>query len=154
MSVNIDCGSESLADHVRVQETHIGRAVFANRSYQPEEMIGEITGVISDGSDVLPDYTFDFEDDLVLDPYPPFRFLNHCCDPSCEFQMYIEECEDGGPDDKKLYLFAAREIKPGDELTIDYCWPAEDAIPCLCQSPKCRGWVVDEAFLDDVVKNQ
>lgn len=154
MSINIDCGSDSIADDVRVQETHIGRAVFANRSYSPEEIIGEITGTVSDGTGALTEYTFDFCDDEVLDPAPPFRFLNHSCDPSCEFQMFIEECEEGGPDSKKLYLLAFRDIKPGDELTIDYCWPAEDAIPCQCNSANCRGWVVDAELLDEVIKGQ
>ena len=32
--------------------------------------------------------------------------------------------------------------RPGDELTIDYAWEAEAAIPCLCAAENCRGWIV------------
>jgi hypothetical protein len=40
-------------------------------------------------------------------------------------------------------LIGARQaIQPGQELTIDYAWPANAAIPCLCQSKSCRGWIV------------
>ncbi len=34
-------------------------------------------------------------------------------------------------------------VHAGEELTIDYGWPAEVAIPCLCGSRHCRGWIVD-----------
>jgi hypothetical protein len=35
-----------------------------------------------------------------------------------------------------------RTIEPGEELTIDYAWPAEAAIPCACGAAGCRCWIV------------
>jgi SET domain-containing protein len=42
-----------------------------------------------------------------------------------------------------IQLVALRDIRPDEQLTIDYAWPADSAIPCGCDSPNCRGWVVD-----------
>jgi len=33
-------------------------------------------------------------------------------------------------------------IAPGEQLTIDYAWPAWAAVPCACGAPECRGWIV------------
>jgi SET domain-containing protein len=38
-----------------------------------------------------------------------------------------------------------RPINAGEELLIDYCWPADAAIPCRCGALGCRGWIVDPA---------
>jgi hypothetical protein len=54
----------------------------------------------------------------------------------------------------RVWLVALRVIQPGEELTIDYAWEAEAAIPCGCGSANCRGWIVDEAELDDVLNRQ
>jgi hypothetical protein len=45
-----------------------------------------------------------------------------------------------------------RSIVAGEELTIDYGWPAEQAIPCGCGAEDCRGWVVAEEELHRLPK--
>jgi SET domain-containing protein len=47
----------------------------------------------------------------------------------------------------RLWLQALTPIEPGDELTIDYGWPADVAIPCVCDAAGCRGWIVSLAEL-------
>jgi SET domain-containing protein len=49
--------------------------------------------------------------------------------------------------DAELWIEAIRDIMPGEELTIDYAWPADRGAKCLCGSPQCRGWIVDPAEL-------
>ncbi len=49
--------------------------------------------------------------------------------------------------DAEIWVESTRDIFPGDELTIDYAWPADRAARCLCGSPNCRGWIVDPAEL-------
>ena len=49
--------------------------------------------------------------------------------------------------DRRVMLEALSAIKKGDELTIDYEWPADSAIKCGCGTKNCRGWVVDKAEL-------
>jgi SET domain-containing protein len=42
--------------------------------------------------------------------------------------------------EKKIVIYAAKDIEPGDEITYDYKFPLEDdKIPCLCGAPNCRG---------------
>ncbi|MDR0871129.1 MAG: hypothetical protein LBN39_10100 [Planctomycetaceae bacterium] len=46
-------------------------------------------------------------------------------------------------EDAEIWVESVRDIMPGEELNIDYAWPADRAVKCLCGSPKCRGWIVD-----------
>ncbi len=46
---------------------------------------------------------------------------------------------------RRLFVLAVDTVRPGDQLTIDYAWPAGWAIPCRCGEPACRGWVVAES---------
>jgi hypothetical protein len=78
---------------------------------------------------------------LTLEPRAPFRYLNHSCSPNCELFMYDDA--EYPQLAQRMFLQAIAHIEPGDELTIDYAWPADTAIPCDCGSPNCRGWIVD-----------
>ena len=41
---------------------------------------------------------------------------------------------------KKIVIYAKRDIEEGEEITYDYKFPIEaDKIPCLCGSRGCRG---------------
>ena len=65
------------------------------------------------------------------------RFINHKCDPNCE-----SEIEKG-----RVFIFAIRNIRKGEELGYDYQIGREKDDPenvdeiyaCRCGSPKCRG---------------
>lgn len=136
-------------DFVQVVENHLGKAVLAGRCFPAGSVIGEITGRVFEDTSESDDYTFEYEDRL-LDPVEPFRFLNHRCDPNCEFEMLDIPRSNDGPATRGLYLVAVADILEGQELTIDYNWPATYAIVCLCRSEKCRGWIVAEEELDSV----
>ena len=64
------------------------------------------------------------------------RWINHCCEPNCET---IEE-------DDRIFVYALRSLRPGDELFYDYkIVPAErrtkkveKEFACRCGSEKCR----------------
>jgi hypothetical protein len=47
--------------------------------------------------------------------------------------------------DAEIWIEAIQDIMPDEELTIDYAWPADRAVKCLCGKPKCRGWIADPA---------
>jgi SET domain-containing protein len=55
--------------------------------------------------------------------------INHCCDPNLKTRRIRGH----------TLLFSRRRIRAGEELTVDYRFPAraERAI-CSCGSPKCR----------------
>ena len=97
------------------------------------------------------DYCFRLGDQCRLEPIPPFRYVNHSCDPNCEFD-WLEVAEHGDSSlRKRAFLIALRDIRRGEQLTIDYKWSASAAIPCRCKSPKCRGWIVDKAQLGELI---
>jgi len=129
-------------EHVRVGPTNVGKGVFATRRFPIRAVIGEIKGSIIADASYCSDYCFDMENGCQLEPAPPFRYVNHSCDPNCEFDWLDEGPEAASLESRQVYLIALREIDLGDELTIDYNWPFEEAIPCQCQSPACRGWIV------------
>ncbi len=57
------------------------------------------------------------------------KYINHDCECNC----YVDGC-----DDESLYLCAARDIKPGEELTIDYGY---DEIYEMCSCLVCSSEV-------------
>jgi SET domain-containing protein len=130
---------------VSVGRARHGRGVFARISFQAEEVIGEVRGRVIDDSHYGSSYSMDLGGSLTLEPRAPFRYLNHSCSPNCELFMY--EAADEPSLAARMFLQAIAAIEPGEELTIDYGWPADTAIPCDCSAINCRGWIVDPAEL-------
>lgn len=107
--------------------------------------MGRVAGAIVRGADYESDYCIDLGPELALEPGPPFRFANHSCEPNCRF--VVETAGAGG----LVWFETLRGIAAGEELTVDYAWPADQAIPCGCGSRKCRGWITrdGEAWLPE-----
>jgi SET domain-containing protein len=60
------------------------------------------------------------------------QYINHCCEPNLEARIIKGHI---------LYV-ALRDIKRGEELTIDYHFEKEvEKVPCRCGSLKCRGTI-------------
>ncbi len=56
--------------------------------------------------------------------------INHCCDPNLKTRRIRGH----------ILYFSRRRIRPGEELTVDYRFPARaDRAVCCCGSLKCRG---------------
>ncbi|MFV2067775.1 MAG: SET domain-containing protein [Pirellulales bacterium] len=127
---------------VCVKESRVGQGVFACRAFGSDEVIGQIRGEIIDDADYHSDYCMELENDLVIEPDDPFRCLNHSCQPNCELFQWESKGRVECPDE--LWVHALQVILPGEELTIDYGWPADEAISCLCGASNCRGWIVAE----------
>lgn len=141
-----------VSELVAIGQTRYGNGVFARRGFAAGDVIGEIEGVVIDDPDYSSRYAMDLGGSLTLEPAAPFRFLNHSCDPNCELFQWYDEDGDGSEEDdedwsRRMWISAIRDIQPGEEMTIDYGWPADVAIPCLCNAPNCRGWIVDPAEL-------
>ena len=65
------------------------------------------------------------------------RLINHSCDPNCEV---LE-------DNKKLWIFAMRDIKKNEELTYDYGFSFDKDYKqyvCKCGAKNCVGYIVRE----------
>jgi hypothetical protein len=133
---------------VRVGEVPYGLGVFATRAFFRGERIAVLQGEVIDDADYSSDYCMDLGGTLSLEPDPPFRYMNHSCEPNAKLFILPAERPEAG-EYPRLILEAVRTIPPGQELTIDYAWPADGAVPCHCQSLYCRGWIVsrEEAHL-------
>jgi len=135
---------------VRQSAVH-GRGVFAARPIRKGRRIIEYTGRRvawkSIPADVNGAHTFLFginDGTDVIDPEiggNEARWINHSCDPNCEA---IEE-------DDRIYIYAMRDIQPGEEILYDYALELDEPITdelkkefeCFCGSPKCRGTMLE-----------
>jgi hypothetical protein len=133
---------------VRVGPSPCGLGVFSMRSFGAQELIGPIQGTVVEDPQYESDYCMAIGVHAALEPAAPFRYMNHSCHPNCALVELEIECDDGTIAPPELWVEALSAILPGDQLTIDYGWPAEFAIPCRCGSPDCRGWIVAAADLD------
>lgn len=134
-----------------VKDTSVGKGLFSGGDIRKGDYVCEVTGDIT--NDLDPEYCnyISYSDDSALDPHSPYRFINHSCEPNCQFM--IEESVENGVKEMTVYLEALENISAGDELRTDYGWPADGAIPCKCGKKNCRGWVVAEDELDALVES-
>jgi uncharacterized protein len=84
-------------------------------------------------------YLYGLEDGkTVIDGHGLGAYLNHSCDPNCE----VDEIKG------RVWLFAIRDIAPGEELVWDYnLYDDDDPAPCHCGSPKCRGTMYSREWM-------
>ncbi|MDD3758327.1 MAG: SET domain-containing protein-lysine N-methyltransferase [Advenella sp.] len=135
------------------QSTLHGNGVFALRDIPAGTKIIEYTGkrITPEQADAMfpvnpddPFHTFFFSlsSGKIIDGGQrgnDARWINHSCDPNCETQE--------GRHGKRVYVFAKRDIKAGEELFYDYGLVIDDKLTaklkkqyqCLCGSENCRG---------------
>jgi SET domain-containing protein len=82
-------------------------------------------------------YLFTLDDEAAIDGWVRWntaRFINHSCEPNCESRIVRG----------RVWLYALRSIKAGEELTYDYGYSLEDAEanPCCCGAVNCVGYIV------------
>ncbi len=126
------------------KSTIAGTGCFALEDIKKDAMIGEYTGEIItdeeannryDESPMEETYLFSIEGGKCIDATNEthaVKYINHCCDPNCE----ADEDETG-----RVFYTALKDIKAGEELTVDYQLIADDDDdqPCLCGATNCRG---------------
>ena len=111
-----------------------GRGIFATRRYAPGAHLFRVEGILIRSSDRrLTHRAIQCSRALFIEPrrFSLGHYLNHSCAPSAHV--------DG------VQLFARTEIRPGDEITVDYslftCHPTWD-MECACGQANCRGLIV------------
>jgi hypothetical protein len=144
---------DRLMRKIRIEETSVGKGVFAQRAMRADVVVGEIFGDVLDEHPADPTYCMELQSGRFLEPGPPLRFVNHSCEPNCELFYWVDE-ESDAPIEDRLWLQTIRSISAGEEMTIDYCWPADAAIRCGCQAASCRGWIVDPDEFDQLPTSQ
>jgi SET domain-containing protein len=132
---------------IEVRESGVhGRGVYATQVISEGTRIIEYIGqrISWEGApdDDNDPHTFNFglESGEVINPAiggNDARWINHSCDPNCEA---IEE-------DDRIFIYAMRDIEPGEELFYDYAMEIDEPITeeskkkfaCHCGSSNCRG---------------
>jgi len=137
----------------RVRNSPIhGRGVFAAHAIPKGTRIIEYRGMRTDWDEALsrpdsdpdnPFHTFFFEldDGRVIDAGRrgnAARWINHSCKPNCKTR------ED---DEGRVFIYAKRDIDPGEELAYDYNLSVDGGVTkkearyfvCRCGAKKCRG---------------
>ncbi len=123
-----------------VKRASAGLGLFAIDAFRKGDFVIEYTGeplTTEEADRKGGKYLFYVDDNLTLDGTPRrhiARYMNHSCDPNCE--AIIEEYENG---DKKVMIYALRDIAPGEELTYDYGeeYVADFIAPHGCRCTHC-----------------
>lgn len=148
MASDVEVDPRPIEENVESRESAVGMGVFAVRDLEEGEIIGQVTGEFIPDPNYSTDYCIGLDEVGSLEPEAPFRYLNHSCNPNAMLVEYeFEESSPESGDGPELYVEALRAIEPGEEILIDYGWPSEHAIPCLCGEVACRGWIVTESEL-------
>lgn len=142
-----------------------GKGAFATRPIRKGERIVEYTGerithaeadARYDDDAMAEHHTFLFtvSSRTVIDAThggSDARFINHSCDPNCESEI----------DRGRVFIFALRDIDPGEELAYDYAYERsgdegeaeERQYRCLCGTRRCRGSIMEpKATYEERVK--
>lgn len=120
-----------------------GIGCFAARDFTEGETIGDYTGEIItekeadrryEESEMT--YLFDLGKGRYIDGDTepnPVKYINHSCDGNCESDQ----------EGDRVWIYALRDIKQGEELTYDYNLIVhdddDDPYPCHCKARSCRG---------------
>ncbi len=140
--------------HLRFGKSTIeGWGVFAEEPLNAGDLIieyrGELIGhAVADKREReyeeanVPDYMFRIDAYTVCDATRIgniARFINASCSPNCYTQIITAN------ENKRIVIYAKRNIARGEELCYDYKFPIEmdpaKRIPCGCGSIECRGYM-------------
>jgi uncharacterized protein len=115
---------------LEVKKSYAGLGLFALRAFKKGERIIEYFGpMILSTEDMNNKYLFEVTKEKYIDGssrHNTARYINHSCAPNCEVRGR-----------SRLWVYAIKNIKPGDELTYDY---GEEYIKDHikeCKCPKC-----------------
>lgn len=88
-----------------------------------------------------PIYLFEIDENFCIDATNtgtenPARFINHSCDENCDAIWNERE--------RCLEIFAKRDIRAGEELSLDYGFGLTGFFehPCRCGAKNCVGYIV------------
>jgi len=124
--------------------TKTGKGLFACVEIPKGEFIVEYTGekIPTKVADALKTrYLFELDDDWTIDGESLSniaRYINHSCEPNAEAEIH----------DDHILISAIRDIKAGEEISIDYGDEYFDEFikptGCKCGAANCRSGTPDE----------
>lgn len=139
-------------DRIHIDETPCGKGIFASERLRAQTPVGRIRGEIKPPG-YRSDYCMSFRDGGI-EPDDPYRLVNHSCDPNCELIEWEITNPDSGENIYELWIHTIRTVEKNEQITIDYAWDWKAAIPCLCGSPLCRGWICGKQDLETCIRER
>jgi hypothetical protein len=141
--------------NVIVRRSRIGNGLFTTRAFGPGETIVQIRGrvvhysVLWKRGGTFLDNCIRFGPETYLDPGDdPGRYVNHSCLPNAGIRK----------DRNRLFLFAAKRIAAGREVTFDYSTTIGDddvwTMRCRCGRASCRERIKRFGALPDVLQTR
>lgn len=116
-----------------------GYGVIAKRDFRAGQTIAGVEGIVWRAPEKRDDtYSLLIRPGLFLDLVDETRWINHSCDPNASIKSGV-----GVLGDVWARLVAKRAVRADEELTYDYAFPRELAVPCRCGAANCRGLIVD-----------
>jgi hypothetical protein len=128
--------SKSLSSFVRRKSRRgLGLGLFTKHDIRSGEFVVEYTGsrIPTKHADTLKTrYLFEVDEDWTVDGSSRTnlaRYINHSCNPNCEAEIH----------NGRIYICAVRNIKAGEELSIDYGEEYFDEFirPSGCKCERC-----------------
>ncbi len=137
-----------------VGETHLGKSVFAARSFKQGDVITKFTGEIMHKSKIPKTYRGE-RDRFMQVGLEEFMgpsgdlddLINHSCDPNAGLKFT----------NFGVVLIGIKEIAEGEEITWDYSTTIFEnswKMRCDCRTSLCRKTVGDFALLDESVQKK
>jgi hypothetical protein len=144
-----------VSNTVIIRPSRIGNGLFTARAFSAGETITQIRGrivhysVLWKRGGTFLDNCIRFGPETYLDPGDdPGRYVNHSCAPNAGIRK----------DRNRLFLFAARDIARGREITFDYSTTIGDddiwTMRCRCGRSACRGRIKRFGALPDAMQRR
>lgn len=140
-------------DQVVVTNSNIGLGIFSTSGFKIGDKVFELKGKLIYGDDLYKyekkfrDNTYRISQDYYISPKGLIGdFLNHSCKPNVGLKKIRN----------KFYLCAIKNIKPNEEVLLDYSTIIADDdywyMKCKCGMKNCRGTIKRFKFLPDKLK--
>ncbi|EGT58282.1 hypothetical protein CAEBREN_16057 [Caenorhabditis brenneri] len=134
---------------VNFEGSRKGMGLRAGASYKKGEFLGEYTGILKEPV-AGEDQSYEAAVTLMAEPLVIcarkcgniMRFMSHSCSPNAMFIVTWSRVKESDPLFPKIAVFATKDIKMGEEITICY-WTAADRdaatefVRCWCGSTNC-----------------
>lgn len=141
--------------NVIIRAARIGNGLFTTRAIDAGETIIQIRGrvvhysVLWKRGGTFLDNCIRFGPETYLDPGDDLgRYVNHSCAPNAGIRK----------DRNRLFLFAARRIAAGREITFDYSTTIGDddiwTMRCRCERASCRKRIERFGSLPDALRQR
>jgi len=146
----IDNMKSYISPKIKISKAKIGKGLFATEKIFQDEIIIDFTSgpgkfLSTQQADELyekgDDYMIQVDEDLFFvatsqEELEDVDFINHSCSPNCGIKG-------------SLQIVAMRDIKPGEEITIDYamCESSGYEMKCNCGSSDCRKIIIGNDWM-------